>query len=315
MKLTLPRLGLGAANLGNLYRAMSDDDAIEIVDVGWECGIRHFDTAPHYGLGLSERRLGAALRERARGDFVLSTKAGRLLVPSASAANDLANGFDVSTPLRRVFDFSEDGIRRSVDESLTRLGLDRIDVLYLHDPEEDELESALSSGLPALERLRDEGVVSAVGVGSKSVEALTMAVERGSIDVIMLAGRYTLLEQPALAALLPACETRAVRVVDVAVFNSGLLANPEPRAETHYEYGAVPKELLERARQLAEVCRSFGTDLPTAAIQYPLRHPAVDSVVMGASSVKQVTQNVARMDDTIDPALWEQLESQGLIPG
>ncbi len=310
----LGALGLGAANLGNLYRPMEDSVAAGIVDAAWNEGIRYFDTAPHYGLGLSEQRLGAALAGRDRDSYLISTKAGRMLVPDATAGSDLENGFAVTAPLRREYDFSYDGIRRGLEQSLSRLGLDRVDALYLHDPEVRDLESALATGLPALERLRDEGVIRAGGVGSKSLQALSLAVERGNPDIIMIAGRYTLLEQPALAELLPACESRGVTVIDVAVYNSGLLARAIPSANSHYEYGTVPTILLERARELAAVCREFETDLPTAAMQFPLRHSAVSTVVMGASSAEQVRQNTQRMSAPIAEEFWAALTEKGLIP-
>jgi D-threo-aldose 1-dehydrogenase len=198
-------LGFGGANVGNLWSAMSDDEAWALLEAAWDGGIRYFDTAPHYGLGLSERRLGAFLATKPREEFVLSTKVGRLLRPSPSTAHllDDANNFVVPADLRRVWDFSRDGVRRSVEESLQRLGLDAVDVLYLHDPEEFGLDAALASGIPAAVELREEGAVTAVGVGSKSTAALAAAVRTGALDLLMVAGRLTLLEQPACEEFVP----------------------------------------------------------------------------------------------------------------
>ncbi|HWV47867.1 MAG TPA: aldo/keto reductase, partial [Microbacterium sp.] len=197
----LPTLGYGAANVGNLFRALTDDEAWEVLEAAWDAGIRYFDTAPHYGLGLSERRLGAFLQTRPRDEFVLSTKVGRLLRPNPESTGglDTANDFHVRDDLMRVWDFSDAGIRASLDESRERLGIERIDILYLHDPERHDLDLAIDSAFLALERLRAERQVDAIGVGSMVSEALARAVREADLDTIMVAGRYTLLEQPAAA--------------------------------------------------------------------------------------------------------------------
>ena len=243
----LSRLGYGAANLGNLHRVLSDDESWAILDAAWESGIRYYDTAPHYGLGLSERRLGAFLRTKPRDEYVVSTKAGRLLRPNPDPVGlDIANSFHVPDDLRREWDFSAEGIRASLDESLERMGLDRIDLLYLHDPEHHDLDLAMSDSFPALAALRDDGVVSAVGVGTMTSEVLLRVATEADVDAEMVAGRYTLLEQPAADAV-DACAHRGIGVVAASVFNSGLLASSEPRREGRYEYGsALPDELWER---------------------------------------------------------------------
>ncbi|MET0524764.1 MAG: aldo/keto reductase, partial [Nocardioides sp.] len=245
-------LGLGAANVGNLYRAISDEDARAVLEAAWESGIRDYDTAPHYGLGLSERRLGAFLATKPRSEYVVSTQVGRLLRPSPETADRLddENQFAVPAATRRVWDFSADGIRTSLEESLDRLGLERVDVVYLHDPDEHDLEADLATGIPAVAALRDAGLVKAVGIGSKSTEALTAAARTGKLDLAMVAGRYTLLEQA--DELVAACREAGVGIVAAAVFNSGLLAKPRPGGR--YEYGAVPAELLARAERIAQVC-------------------------------------------------------------
>ena len=221
---TVSGLGFGGAPVGNLFEAVTDGDALDTIDAAWTEGVRYFDTAPHYGLGLSERRLGAALRDRPRSRYTVSTKVGRLLIPNPGGErdSDLPNGFDVPAALRRHWDFSGDGVRRSLEESLARLGLDRIDIVLIHDPEESsDPEGALREAAPALAELRSQGVIGAFGVGSKQVAILQRFVAETELDTIMLAGRYTLLEQPALDELLPACEKYGVSVLNVGVFNSG----------------------------------------------------------------------------------------------
>ncbi len=314
--LTFGPLSFGGANVGNLFRAIDDDEAHALLEAAWDAGIRSFDTAPHYGLGLSERRMGAFLATKPRDEFILSTKAGRLIVdnPGSAGGLDSANGFAVPDDAKRVWDFSADGVRRSLDESLGRLGLDSVDILYLHDPDECDLERAIASGVPAAARLRDEGLVRAVGVGSKSVEALLAGIRTGALDLLMVAGRYTLLEQPAATDVLPEAAELGVGIVNAAVFNSGLLARRIPDASAHYEYGTVPDAVLDRARAIARVCESYGVELPTAALQFTLRTPVVRTVVVGAASAEQLEQSVERMGATIPEALWVDLREHELIP-
>lgn len=309
-------VGFGAAPIGNLYREVSDADAAAALDAAWESGIRYYDTAPHYGLGLSERRLGTFLRERPRDEAVVSTKVGRVLEPNPAFAggDDLAHGFAVPDDLVRRFDPSEAGIRRSIEDSQKRLGLDRIDIAYLHDPDVYDLDRGLAEGLPALARLRDEGVVGAIGIGTNDAAAAARAVREGDLDLVMIAGRYTLLEQPALDELLPLCAERGVGVVAAAPYNSGLLATDEPAADARYNYGEAPGDMLDRARELAAACRRHGVSLPAAAIQYPLRHPAVRSVVVGSARASSVRQNAERAATRIPEELWSALHDDGLIP-
>jgi D-threo-aldose 1-dehydrogenase len=314
--LVLGPLGYGAAAVGNLYRAKDDDESRQILDAAWDAGIRYFDTAPHYGLGLSERRLGAMLRDRPRDSFVLSTKVGRLLVPDpAGAARRDDDLFEVPADHRRVWDFSPAGIRRSLEESLIRLGLDFVDVLYLHDPEVsgEDLRQAVDSGVQALSDLRAEGLVRAIGIGSEDDTAIDHAVRSGELDLVMLAGRYTLLEAPAVQTTVPVCRSYGVRIVNAAVFNSGLLATPDPAEDSHYRYGAVPADKLARARDLARVCADFDVELPAAALQYSLRDDVVVAVVAGADSPEQVRQNASRMRAPIPEELWHTLEAKRLI--
>ncbi|WP_353114244.1 aldo/keto reductase [Microbacterium sp.] len=312
----LPALGYGAANVGNLFRPLSDDEAWAVLDAAWESGIRYYDTAPHYGLGLSERRLGAFLQTKPRDEFFLSTKAGRLLRPNPDhdGGLDTANDFHVPDDLLRVWDFSEEGIRASLAESRERLGIERIDLLYLHDPERNDLDLALAEAFPALETLRAEGQVGSIGVGSMVSDALARSVREADLDLIMVAGRYTLLEQPAAADVLPACEERGTGVVAASVFNSGLLAQSEPRRDGRYEYGQLPDELWDRLVRIAEVCGAHDVPLPAAAIQFPLQADVVRSVVVGGSRPAQLRQNAELAALEIPDALWTDLADASLIP-
>ena len=299
-------LSFGAAAIGNLFTEVSDDDARAAVDAAWDGGIRTFDTAPHYGLGLSERRLGAALRHRPRDEYVISTKVGRLLDPAGAgepAGLDPA-GFAVPARYVRRFDFSADGVRRSLAASLDRLGLDRVDIALIHDPDSHGAQ-ALSEAYPALERLRAEGVVRAIGVGMNQAEMLTRFVTETDIDVVLMAGRYTLLDQSAAVALLPAAERRGVSVIAGGVFNSGLLAAPAPGAT--YDYRKAPDSLVARALRLEKLCAEYGVPLRAAAARFPLTHPAVASVLIGARSAAEIADAVRQRALDIPAALWEAL--------
>ncbi|WP_210415911.1 aldo/keto reductase [Humibacter ginsenosidimutans] len=309
-------LGFGAASIGNLYRAVSDERAAAALDAAWQGGIRYYDTAPHYGLGLSERRLGAFLRQKPRDEFVISTKVGRLLEPNPDFAGgrDLAHQFDVPDELVRRFDPSETGIRRSLEESLRRLGLDSVDILYLHDPDVYDVERGLGEGLPALVKLREEGLVRQIGIGVNDASVATRAVRESDLDLVMIAGRYTLLEQPALDDLVPACREHGTRIVAAAVYNSGLLATSTPASDATYNYEAAPAATIERARELARVCAEFGVELPAAALQYPLRDPIVASIVVGTANPDAVRENLARLAADIPESLWSALAERALIP-
>jgi D-threo-aldose 1-dehydrogenase len=311
-EIALTELSLGCAQLGNLYREVSDADARTAVDAAWMHGLRYFDTAPHYGLGLSERRLGNALRPHPRHGYVISTKVGRLLeaLPPNERLDD--EGYAVPATHRRVFDFSRSGIRRSLTESVERLAADRADVVYLHDPDE-HVREVLDTGFPALAELRDEGAIGAIGAGMNDATVLTQLVRETEMDVVMVAGRYTLLEQDSLDDLLPLCEERGVGVVAAGVFNSGLLARSNPGVGAKYNYGEAPSHLIERARAIAKICVRHGTTLPAAAIAFPLAHPAVVSVCVGARSAAQVERNVALYKQPIAAELWTKLKEEGLL--
>lgn len=309
--LLISELSLGCAQLGNLYQAITDDQSRATIDAAWDQGVRYFDTAPHYGLGLSERRLGAALADRRRSEYLVSTKVGRLLEPMGSSERD-DGGFDVPATHRRVWDFSRDGILRSLDESLERLGLDAVDIVYLHDPD-DHRQEVLDTAYPALEELRSQGVVSAIGAGMNQVEMLTDFARLTDMDVFMLAGRYTLLEQSALDELLPVCEERRIGVVAAGVFNSGLLSRPNPPDDAKYNYDQAPGELLTRARRIADICQRHGTSLPAVALAFPLAHPSVVSVCVGSRSPQQIESNVELYRSRVPEAVWAELKNEGLL--
>jgi D-threo-aldose 1-dehydrogenase len=297
-------LGFGAAPIGNLYAPVTDAEAQAAVDAAWDCGIRYFDTAPHYGLGLSERRLGAALSRHPREDFVISTKVGRLLVENpAPTGSDLANGFAVTDTLTRQLDYSADGVRRSLDASLDRLGLDRVDIVLVHDPV-DHLDTVIREAIPALIRLRDQGVIGAVGVGMNLWEPLKRAVIETDIDVVMVAGRWTLLDRSA-APLLEACEENDCSVLAAAPFNSGILARDWPEDSSFFDYGPAAPERITHARALARACETGGARLPQAALQFPLRHPSVAGVVAGMGTAQQVREDAALLAAAVPDAAWD----------
>ena len=301
---TVTQLGLGCAPIGGLYEPVSEADARAVVDRAWEQGLRLFDTAPLYGSGLSERRVGAALRDRSRNALVLSTKVGRLL----RAGGQPDGMFEGALPLEPVFDFSFDGVLRSLDDSLERLGLDRVDVVYIHDPD-DHFDEALAGAYPALDRLRSEGVVRAIGVGLNQSELLARFARETDVDCLLLAGRYTLLDTSALDALLPLCLERGIAVTAGGVFNSGVLAG-NPR----YDYAPAQPEILARVARLAEICSRWDVPLAAAAVQFPLGHPAVACVLVGCRSSAEVDEDVALFELDVPSGLWEELQAEGLLP-
>jgi D-threo-aldose 1-dehydrogenase len=310
---TVTALSLGTAPLGNLFAAVDERGAAEVVAAALACGIGYLDTAPHYGVGLAEERIGRALAESAvkRGDLTISTKVGRLLRPLAPGEAPDAQGFVDTPPRARVWDFSRDGIRASLEASLTRLGLDRIDIALLHDPDDHERE-VYETGYAALAELRAEGVVGAIGAGMNQTAMLTRLVRDFDLDVVLCAGRYTLLDQSAYADLLPECVRRGTSVVIGGVFNSGLLADPKPGAT--FDYAPARAELVDRALAIKEVCDSFGVALRAAAVRFPLRHPAVASVLVGCRSAAEVRDNAAVFETEIPDSLWSALADQGLVP-
>lgn len=300
-------LSFGGAAIGNLFTAVSDEAAAATVAAAWAGGIRTFDTAPHYGLGLSERRLGAALRQYPRDQYVISTKVGRLLMPAARPHDDDTEGFAVPAAFRRVRDYSADGVRRSLEASLARLGLDRVDIALIHDPDDDG-EQAFGEAYPALEELRAQGCIGAIGAGMNQTAMLTRFVIDTDVDVVLIAGRLTLLDQSAERDLLPAAQERGVSVLAGGVFNSGVLAVPE--SSSTYDYQAAPGGLLARAWRLEAVCAQFGVPLRAAAARFPMCHPAVASVLVGARSAAEICDAIALWQAEIPAALWAALRAE-----
>src|SRR5690625_3530717 len=274
--------GLGCAPLAGLYTMVDEDQALATVDAAWDAGVRLFDTAPHYAAGVSEQRVGKALADRPRDEFVLSTKVGRLLVDGPSDESMFAG----APERRRVRDYSAEGVRRSLEQSLERLGLDRVDVVYIHDPE-DHWQQAISEALPALIELRDAGVITAVGAGMNEWQLLHRFVTETDVDAVMLAGRWTLLDRTGLP-LMEAAAERDVAVVCAAVLNSGILADPE--GSPTFDYEPATEQIRVRVRYLQERCAAYGVPLMAAALQYPLRHAATASVVVGARSPQEITE-------------------------
>ena len=304
------RLGLGTAALGNLFASVSDADARATVERAWELGVRHVDTAPLYGHGLAERRLGEALAGKPRGELTLATKVGRLLRADAPPDPALTHLFKDGGGLNPVFDFSRDGVLRSIEESLERLGLERVDIVHLHDPY-DHWEEALGSAYPALDELRAEGVVGAVGVGIGDVGLLARCAREADFDCFLLATRYTLLVHDELTDLLSVCEERGVSLIVGGVYNSGILAGPT--ADATFDYAQAPPESIARARRLDAVCARHGVPLKAAAIQFPLGSPVVASVLSGSRSVAEIEENVCMFEFAIPDDLWAELREEGLL--
>lgn len=303
---TVTRLGMGLAPVGGLYAAVGDGTATAAVDEAWRQGVRFFDTAPLYGSGLSERRAGAALRGRERESFTLSTKVGRRLVPGTDQDQLWAEPGE-AVP---VWDFTGEGVRAAHRESLERLGLGRVDVLHLHDPDE-HFTPAVAEALPALVAMRREGTIGAVSAGMNQSAMLTEFARTGLFDCFLLAGRYSLLDQSALADLLPECERRGISVIVGGVFNSGVLADPRPGAA--YDYRPAPPEVLARAQAMARVCDRYAVPLRAAALQFPFGHPAVASVLIGLRSPEEVADAAAMARVAIPGALWRDLADAWLL--
>jgi D-threo-aldose 1-dehydrogenase len=306
--LALPPLGLGTSAIAGLYEAVGDDVASQTMSRALGCGVRYFDSAPLYGHGLAELRLGRELRGVERDLVVVSTKVGRLLRDVPAERESDFYGIPNVNP---VYDYSADGVRRSLEESLERLGLDRVDILLVHDPDE-HWDEAMAGAIPALVELRDQGVVRAIGAGMNQSAMLADFVREADIDCCLLAGRYTLLDQGGLEDLLPLCAARSVAVVAGGVFNSGLLADPRPGA--HFDYRPADARLLERARALREVCRRHDVPLKAAAIQFPLLHPAICTVAVGARTAAEIAENVALLERELPLDMWRDLRAEGLIP-
>lgn len=314
--LSLTALGMGCAAIGGLYRPTSEADARAAVDEAWELGLRFFDTAPYYGHTLSEHRLGAALRERPRDEYVIATKVGRLMKPDATVQPG-ENGWAAPLPFRPVYDYSYDAIMRSHEDSLQRLGLSRIDILFVHDigrmthgdrHEHYWRQLTEGGGFKALDELRRDGRISAIGLGVNEWEVAYDAMQEIALDCTLLAGRYTLLEQNSLTPFLDACVRDRTAIVIGGPFNSGILAG-----QRKFNYEDAPEEIVRRVEQLEAVCNEFSVPLPAAALQFPMAHPAVVSCIPGARDVEQLRKNATWFDMPIPDELWSTLQSRGLI--
>ena len=319
--LAVTRLAFGGASIGGLYQPVDARDAEAMVEHAWSLGIRHFDVAPLYGYGAAERAMGAVLATRPRDEFVLSTKVGRLVREAGDvraddevdlqALGDQRDAFYPGTDGRRVvFDYSADGVRRSVEASLERLGLDRVDILYIHDPDR-HWQVALDEAYPALERLRTDGVVGAIGAGMNQSAMLARFAQETDMDVFLVANRYTLLDQEALTELLPRCLERGVAVVVAGVMNSGVLVDPKPGSR--FDYGPAPDAVIERARRIGAVCDRYGVSRRAAAIQFPLAHPAVTGLIAGVRTPAHLDDYPASLRQSIPSQLWDELRASDLI--
>jgi D-threo-aldose 1-dehydrogenase len=337
--LRVARLGFGMAPLGGLYEAVTDAAAAETLAHAWDMGIRYYDAAPLYGYGQAEQRLGRMLRAHPRDEFVISTKVGRLLYPleevlanpgldrdwqrlgsvtgtgddDPTDSGELNDWYYRGVPdVRPIYDYSYDGVMRSVEASLDRTGLDRLDILWIHDPD-NHWEQAIGGAYPALAELRSQGVVTAIGAGMNNAEMLARFAREGDFDAFMCAGRYTLLDQPALRELLPLCVEKNIGIVIAGVMNSGLLANPGPNA--HFDYAPAPQAWIDKALHLKAVCERHNVPLRAAAIQFVFAHPAVATVVAGVRKISHLDDTAAMMRFEIPDALWNDLRAEGLLPG
>ncbi|MBM7067473.1 aldo/keto reductase [Actibacterium sp. 188UL27-1] len=321
--LTFTELGFGTAPLGNLYKAISDTEARATLDTAWDGGVRYYDTAPLYGLGLSETRLNGFLRDKPRNDYVLSTKVGRLMQPCPpEGRTGLGKWFEV--PQRReVYDYSYDGVMRSIEFSMERLGVSRIDILYVHDlcifthgskaASDARIDEFFDQrGYDAMLKLREEGAVAAIGGGVNEWEVCQTLAERGDFDLFLLAGRYTLLEQDALTSFLPLCEARGIGIVAGGAYNSGILATG-PVSGAYYNYDPAPQDILDRVARIEAICQSHGVPLVEAAFQFPLRHPAHVSVIPGGQGAAETQSNLKAAHAEIPADLWAELKAEGLL--
>lgn len=321
-ELSFTELGFGGAPLGNLYRPMTEKEARVMLETVWAAGCRYFDTAPLYGLGLSEARLNGFLRPKPRDSYLISTKVGRLL-ELCKPSERTGTAFFFETPSRRAhFDYSYDGVMRSLEFSLERIGLDQIDIVFVHDVDvlshggkeafEARLKELMNGGYRALEELRASGAVKAIGAGVNEWEAAERLARVADFDVFLLAGRYTLLEQEALTSFLPYCHEKGIGVVVGGPFNSGILATGV-KADSHYNYGAAPEAIKDRVRHIQQICKAHKVKLPEAALRFPLGHPAVVSVIAGVQRASEAKRNAAMMNAKIPHALWRALKAESLI--
>jgi D-threo-aldose 1-dehydrogenase len=320
--ITFTELGFGTGPLGNLFRPHTEKEAQDTLDAAWKTGVRYYDTAPLYGLGLAETRLNHFLRGKKRQDYVLSTKVGRTLsVCPLAERTGIGKFFD--TPSRREnFNYTYDGVMRSLEDSLERLGIDYVDILYVHDIDvfthgsealrDAHVKTLMGSGYKALQKLRDEKVIKAFGAGINEWQVAETLTRAGDFDMFLLASRYTLLEQEALNSFLPLVKTRGIGIVVGGPYNSGILA-VGPRPGATYDYQKAPKAIMERVGRIEAVCKRHKVKLAQAALRFPLHHPSVVSVIPGGGAPKEARLNARTMSVTIPKALWKDLKAEGLL--
>lgn len=305
--LQIPEFGIGTSPFGGLFASVSDNDVQEVISTSIELGLNYFDTAPHYGMGSSEERLGQHINHLPRNSFIISTKVGRLIVPSEKIDDP---GWENSKPaVERVFDFSEKGIEKSFKESLERLNMESVEMVFIHDPDE-AADEAIKVAYPVLERLRDQGIVKTIGIGMTSHEIPTRFINETDIDVVLIALRFTLLDQSAGLNLLPAAIKKGVSVIAGGVFNSGILANPTKGAT--YNYETASPEILARAAEMKIFFTERGVELAQAALQFPLRHAAISAILVGCRSKAEVHDNVAFFDEKISNEIWKEFDTHFL---
>jgi D-threo-aldose 1-dehydrogenase len=324
MKIDDVTLGFGGAPLGNLFAPIADGAAVALVRHAHQRGVRYFDTAPHYGNGLSEHRIGAALRTMPRDGFIVSTKVGRLLTPDPMAPRD-QHGYVNVLPFVQRWDYSFDGALRSIDDSLQRLSLSRIDYVFIHDVARDahgdeqpqRFREAMDGAVPALAHLKSEGVIAGFGLGVNDWQVCVDALAYSDLDLLLLAGRYTLLDQTALPELLPLCIKRRTRIAIGGPYNSGILATgtrPANGRTPYFNYAPASASIIARAAAIEDLCLAHGVPLKAAALQFPLAHPAVACVVPGARDIAEQDENLAMSKVRIPDAFWRDLKSTGLVP-
>jgi D-threo-aldose 1-dehydrogenase len=322
VELQFTELGFGGAPLGNLYRPMTEKEGRVLLEAVWAAGCRYFDTAPLYGLGLSETRLNGFLRPKPRDSYLISTKVGRLLELCEPSERSRKGAFFEAPSRRERFDYSYDGVMRSLEFSLERLGLDQIDIVYGHDVDvvthgskeasDARIKEFMSGGYRALEKLRASGAIKAIGAGINEWGVAETLARTGDFDIFLLAGRYTLLEQEALSSFLPLCEDKKIAVVIGGPFNSGILATGA-KVDAHYNYGPAPEEVKDRVRRIQQVCKGFKVRLAEAALRFPLGHPAVVSVIAGTQRASEARRNAMMMTAKIPAALWRALKTEKLL--
>ena len=311
--ISVTRLGFGGASMGNMYTVAHDDTAAEAIRTAYAAGIRYFDTAPMYGFGKSEHLYGSVLKDRPRDSFVLSTKVGRLIAAGEPGPESEETPFVEINNVHSIFDYSRDGVLRSLDDSRKRLGIDRIDIVYIHDPDvNDAFKQALDEAFPALAELKRQGIIGAIGAGMNVADMLCDFARHADFDCFLLAGRYTLLDQIALKELLPLCQKKNISIVIGGAYNSGILATG-PVKGAYYNYAPAPPEILEKTRKIQQVCARYEVPMKAAALQFPFGHPTVVSNIPGVKTKERFEENLSLLSHPIPADFWEALKTENLL--